>query len=211
DLAARFRHAVDPAERAPSDEIPDQERAETHHAQSHRKGTAHHATELLRLAQISSDETNHLVRPTYHLSNSRMTTPPAPCPLFTKTPIKEGTLRPTGSIEHTGLNAFDIAGEDKAAGIRNEVEICAWLPGTNFDQPNQAGQPGALVGTREAGDLFCDCLLRLADQHARGKRAHIDDEHHRASGKQHEIKRGESCRSGLHDGRKGGHQSARIM
>src|SRR5690606_2658914 len=105
----------------PAYEKPDQEGAKTHHGQRHGKGTAHHAAELFRLAQISSDEQDHSVRKAYDLRDSRMTPLAAARPPLAETPVEKRGFGPACRVEHTRLNALDVSGENEAARIRDQV------------------------------------------------------------------------------------------
>ena len=107
-------------------------------------------------------------------------------------------LGPADGFEHARLQALDIAGQDAAVGVGDQIEVGAGLAGAVLHHPHQHGQPALAVGAVEALHLLVDRLLRLRGQHARRQRRHVEDQQGRAEREQDEVERRQPRRGGPH-------------
>ena len=87
--------------------------------------------------------------------------------------VGERPVRPAFVREHARLEACDIAGENAAVGIGDEIEVGAGLARPLLDHPHQQRQAAALIGTRQVLHLLVDRVLGLRGEHAHRQRRHV--------------------------------------
>ena len=175
-------------------------------------GAPHDDAEALGLAEVAADEDDHLVGQAQHQRDGRVArfrvgggigrvAQPPLAAAVAEALVGKGFAGPAFGLQHAGGEAFDVAGEDLAVRIGDEIEIGAGLARAPLDGAHQQRQAAALVGLGEARHFLVDRVLRLRGQHAHRQRRHVEDEQHRAGGEKQEVEPGKPCRGRSKDGR----------
>ena len=178
DAAACLGDIVDALQRARPTKNQITSAAKPHHAERRHQRAAHDDAEALRLAEIAADQHDHLVRQAEHHGDRGVPVSPSTGLLWLvrrrgdrcvaarvrlrRSAGRRTARRPALGLEHAGLQALDIAGQDAAVGVGDQIEVGAGLARALLDHAHQQRQAAALIGAGEALHLLVDRLAASA-------------------------------------------------